>query len=102
MLWDRAYGFSSLSEKTGKSNGLQMDSECWSGRRLNPRPLAQQTGALPATQTSAWPEVTPPRNSIVLYTASFCAVFLTSNQRRSDLNAKKHLRTWKEKNVEDE
>ena len=42
-------------------------------------------------------EVTPLRSSIVLYPASFCAVFLTSNQRRSDPNAKKHLRTWKEK-----
>ena len=37
-VWDGAYGFSSLSEKTGKSNGLEMDAECWSGPRL-PRDL---------------------------------------------------------------
>ena len=60
MLWDGTYGFSSLSEKTRKSNHLQMslqrqhfllsliikDPECWSGRDLNPRPPAQQTDAL--------------------------------------------------------
>ena len=52
--------FSSSSEKTRKSNRLQMslqrqhfllsyfeDPECWSGRGLNPRTPAQQTGALP-------------------------------------------------------
>ena len=60
VLWDGTYGFSSSSEKTRKSNRLQMslqrqhfllsyfeDPECWSGRGLNPRTPAQQTGALP-------------------------------------------------------
>ena len=60
VLWYRTYGFSSLSEKTRKSNHLQMslqrqhfllsyfeDPECWSGWGLNPRPPAWQTGALP-------------------------------------------------------
>ena len=65
VLWDGTYGFSSLSEKTRKSNHLQMslqrqhfllsyfkDPECWSGRGSNPWPPAQQTGALPTEQTS--------------------------------------------------
>ena len=61
MLWDGTYGFSSLSERTGKSNRLQMslqrqffllsyfkDPECWSSRGLNSQHApAQQTGALP-------------------------------------------------------
>ena len=62
----QTYGFSSLSEKTRKSNGLQMSLQrqhfpsvikktrkCWSGRGLNPRPPAQQTGALP-TDPAKW------------------------------------------------
>ena len=57
-LWDGAHGLSSLSEKTRKSNRLQMllqkaalssqlfkDRVCWSGRGLNLQPAAQQTGA---------------------------------------------------------
>ena len=60
-------GFSSLSEKTRKSNHLQIslsfttktalssqffkDPECWSGRGSNPQPSAQQTGALPTELT---------------------------------------------------
>ena len=64
MLWDGTYSFLSLSEKTRKSNRLQMslqrqhfllsyfkDPECWSGQGLNPRPPAQQTGALPTELT---------------------------------------------------
>ena len=63
-LWDGAYGLSSLAEKTRKSNRLQMllqrqhfppqlfkDPECWSGRGLNLRPPAQQTGAYPIELT---------------------------------------------------
>ena len=66
VLWDGTYGFSSLSEKTRKSNHLQMslqrqhfllsyfkDPECWYGRGLNPRPPAQQTGALPTESNQA-------------------------------------------------
>ena len=66
VLWDRTYEFSSLSEKTRKSNHLQIslqmqhflpsyfkDPECWPGRGLNPRPPAQQTGTLPTELTSA-------------------------------------------------
>ena len=64
-LWDEAYGLLSLSEKTRRSNRLQMllqkaafspplfkNPECWSGRGLNPRrPHAQQTGAYPIELT---------------------------------------------------
>ena len=58
-LWDGAYGLSSLSEKTRKSPfadvitkaalspQLFKDPEFWSGRGLNLRPPAQQTGAYP-------------------------------------------------------
>ena len=51
-LWDRAYGISSLSKKTRKTNHLQMslqrqyfstqlfkDNECWSGQSLESNPL---------------------------------------------------------------
>ena len=57
-----------------------MDADCWSGRRLNPRPSAQQTHALPTdlARRTAWPEVTPPRNLSGLYATNFRAVFLTS------------------------
>ena len=55
VLWDGTYGFSSLSEKTRKSNHLQLSlqrqhfllsylktlSQCWSGRGLNSRPPAR-------------------------------------------------------------
>ena len=64
VLRERTYSFSSLSEKTRKSNHLQMslqrqhfllsyfkDPECWSGRGLNPRPPARQTDALPTELT---------------------------------------------------
>ena len=64
MLRDGTYGFSSLSEKARKSNRLQMslqrqhfllsyfkDPERWSGRGLNPRPRALQTGTLPTELT---------------------------------------------------
>ena len=57
-LWDDAYGLSSLSEKTRKYNRLQMSLQrqhfllsylktlsLWSGRDLNKRPPARQTGA---------------------------------------------------------
>ena len=58
-------GLSALSEKTRKSNRLLMllqrqhlllmqlfkDPECWSGRGLNLRPPAQQTGANPIEVT---------------------------------------------------
>ena len=60
-LWDGAYGLSSLSDKTRKSNRLQMSlkrqhfllsyPECWSGRDLNQRPPARQTGAYPTELT---------------------------------------------------
>ena len=55
--WDGTSVFSSLSEKTRKSNHLnvitkaahspQLDPECWSGRGLNQRPPPRQTDALP-------------------------------------------------------
>ena len=64
VLRDGTYSFSSLSEKTRKSNHLQMslqrqhfllsyfkDPECWSGGGLNPRPPARQTDALPTELT---------------------------------------------------
>ena len=65
VLWDGTYGFLSLSEKTRKSNYLQMslqrqhflhsylfkDPECCSDRGLSPRPPARQTGALPTELT---------------------------------------------------
>ena len=52
VLCDGTYGLSSLSEKTRKSNHLQMSfqrqhPERWSRRSLNPGPPARQTGALP-------------------------------------------------------
>ena len=60
VLWDGTYGFSSLSEKNRKSkpfadviakellsSQLFKDPEFWSGRGLNPRSSAQQTGTLP-------------------------------------------------------
>ena len=63
-LWDGAYGLSSLSEKTRKSNRLQMslkkavlspqlfkETKCGSGRDLNQRPAARQTGAYPTELT---------------------------------------------------
>ena len=64
-LWDGAYGLSSLCEKTRKSNRLQIDvitkaalspqlfkdPVCRSGRGLNLRPPAQQTGAYPVELT---------------------------------------------------
>ena len=62
-LWDGAYGLSSLSEKTRKSNRLQMllqtalspqlfkDPEFWSCWGLNLRPPAQPTGAYPIELT---------------------------------------------------
>ena len=46
VLWDRSYGFSSLSEKTKKSNHLQM-----SLQRQHFQPPAQQTGPLPTELT---------------------------------------------------
>ena len=65
-LWDGAYGLSSLSEKTRKSNRLEMllrrqhflrsyfteHPECWSSWGLNLRPPAQQTGAYPIELTA--------------------------------------------------
>ena len=56
LLCDGTYGLSSLSEKTRKSNRLQMSlqrqhPECWSGRDLNPRPPDRQSGALPTELT---------------------------------------------------
>ena len=57
VLCDGTYGLSSLSEKTRKSNHLQMSfqrqhPERWSGRSLNPGPPARQTGALPFELTT--------------------------------------------------
>ena len=64
VLWDRTYSFSSLSEKTRKTNHLQMTLQrqhfllsylktlrCWSGPDLRQRPSARQTGALPTELT---------------------------------------------------
>jgi len=64
VLRDGTYDFSSYPRRLEKSYRLQMslqkqhfslqlfkDSECWSGRGLNPRPPAQQTGALPIELT---------------------------------------------------
>ena len=65
VLWHETYSFLSISEKTRKSNHLQIsfntkaalssqlfkDPECWSGWGLNPWPLAWQTGALPSELT---------------------------------------------------
>ena len=64
VLWDRTYSFSSLSEKTRKTNHLQMTLQrqhfllsylktlrCWSGSGLRQRPPARQTGALPTELT---------------------------------------------------
>ena len=61
VLWDGAYGLSSLSEKTRKSNHLQMslssqffkDPECWSSRSLNPRPLARHPRRPRGSQSEA-------------------------------------------------
>ena len=65
-LWDGAYGLSSLSEKTRKSNRLQMllqtalspqlfkDPAFWSCWGLNLRPPAQPTGAYPIELTGWW------------------------------------------------
>ena len=59
VLWDGNYGFSSLSEKTRKSNCLQKslqrqhfllsyfkDPECWSSGVWNSQPPTQQTDTL--------------------------------------------------------
>ena len=64
VLWDRTYSFSSLSEKTRKTNHLQMSLQsqhfllsylktlrCWSGPGLSQGPPARQTGALPTELT---------------------------------------------------
>ena len=59
VLWDGTYGFSSLSERTRKSNHFQMSLlrqhfltlSSWSGRDLNLQPPARQTGALPTDLT---------------------------------------------------
>ena len=60
MLWDGNYDVSSLFEvqpladvitKAALSSQLFKDPECWSGRGLNPRPPAKQTGALPTELT---------------------------------------------------
>ena len=65
VLWDRTYGFLSLSEKTRKSNHLKIsfiteavlssqlfkDPECLSGWGLNTWPRAWQTSALPTELT---------------------------------------------------
>ena len=66
MLWDWTYGFLSSSEKTREclticrgqiitkaalSSQLFKDPEFWFGRGLNPRPPAQQTGALASELT---------------------------------------------------
>ena len=64
VLWDRTYSFSSLSEKTRKSNQfadvitkaalfsqLFKYPECWCSRGLNLWPPARQTGALPTELT---------------------------------------------------
>ena len=58
-LWDGAYGLSSLSEKFHQKvnpfadviTKLFKDPDCWSGRGLNLRPPAQQTGAYPTELT---------------------------------------------------
>ena len=75
LLWDWTYGFLSSSEKTREclticrgqiitevafSSQLLKDPEFWFGRGLNPRPPAQQTGALPTELTRrrfVWPPV---------------------------------------------
>ena len=62
-LWDGTYGLSSLSEKTRKSNHLQMSLQKqhfllgWPGRSLNPRPPARQSGTLPTEQTGRFEKV---------------------------------------------
>ena len=73
VLWDGTYGFSSLSEKTRKSNHLQMSLQrqhfllsylktlivCPAGV-WTPRPSAQQTGALPTKLTRRLYATEPP------------------------------------------
>ena len=66
-LWDRAYGFSSLVERTNvttkaaHSPQTLQDSECWSCWCLDPWPPAQQTGTYP-----------------IIYWANRAAIFLWS------------------------
>ena len=43
--------FADVITKEALSSQLFKDPECWSGRGLNPRPPAQQTGALPTELT---------------------------------------------------
>ena len=43
--------FADVITKAALSSQLFKDPECWSGRGLNPRPPARQTGALPAELT---------------------------------------------------
>ena len=69
VLWDGTYGFLSLwtiadvITKPALSSQLFKDRSCWSGRGLNPRPPAQQTGALPTELT---------RRLLVLWTFPLC------------------------------
>ena len=66
-LWDRAYGFSALSERTNvttkaaQSPQTLQDSECWSCWGLDPWPPAQHTGTYP-----------------IIYWANRAAIFLWS------------------------
>ena len=100
VLWGGTYGFSSLSEKTRKSNHLQMslqrqhalssqlfkDPECWSSRGSNPWPSAQQTGALPTepTRWGFW------RWAIRCFQPSCCNKNPTSTYRRTKSKCEQH------------
>ena len=73
-LWDGTYGLLSLSEKTRKSGHLITkaalsprlfkDPEWWSGRVLNPRPCARQSGTLPTKLTGQWLTKNPKYNHV--------------------------------------
>ena len=84
VLWDRTYGFSSLSKKTKnlticrchykgstKSSQLFEDPECCSSQGLNLWPPTQPTGTLP-TELIRWQFIFPP------YQSYFCHFFFQS------------------------
>ena len=84
VLWDRTYGFSSLSKKTKnlticrghykgstKSSQLFKDPECCSSQGLNLWPPTQPTGTLP-TELIRWQFIFPP------YQSYFCHFFFQS------------------------
>ena len=98
-LWDGAYSLSSLSEKTRKSNRLRMllqrqqlsphpDPGCWSGRGLDLRSPAQQTGAYSIELTGmggglAWSLITYffiPSVLDIRWNAAIYVLYITSSR----------------------